>query len=115
MLPVLNFFDLATRPAGQEQFATLLENGAVKIERIVSHSYEGPEDFWYDQAQTEWVIVLRGEAELEFEGGNVVRLRSGDYLTIPSHTRHRVRRTDAETFWLAVHVKDAAGGESEGR
>ena len=113
MVAVSNLFELTLQPAGQEQFATLFENDAVKIERIVSHSYEGPEDFWYDQAQTEWVIVLRGEAELEFEGGNLIRLSSGDYLTIPSHTRHRVRWAGAETFWLAVHMKD--GGRADSR
>ena len=104
MIQVENIFEGVTKVSGQEQFATLFDSPTVKIERIVSDSYQGPQGFWYDQAQTEWVVVLKGEAELEFDGGDFVRLRAGDYLTIPSHIRHRVRLTDAETVWLAVHV-----------
>src|SRR5262245_56175375 len=32
----------------------------VRIERIVSHGHASPADFWYEQAQAEWVIVLKG-------------------------------------------------------
>ena len=106
MIDVANIFDSVERMPACEQFATLFDTARVKIARIVSQSYSGPEDFWYDQPETEWVIVLRGEAELEFEEGNVVQLKAGDYLTIASHVRHRVRRTGEETFWLAVHVKE---------
>jgi hypothetical protein len=31
----------------------------VRIERIISHGHASPADFWYDQPQHEWVIVLR--------------------------------------------------------
>jgi cupin 2 domain-containing protein len=109
MIHVANIFESVLKMPRQEQFATLFETEAVKVERIVSQSYGAPEDFWYDQPHVEWVIVLRGEAELEFEGGNILRLKAGDYLIIPSHARHRVRRTSAETFWLAVHARTEGG------
>ena len=41
-----------------------------------------------------------------FEGdAKVIVLNPGDYINIPSHTRHRVEWTepDTETVWLAVH------------
>ena len=41
----------------------------VRIERIISHGHASPADFWYDQAQHEWVIVLKGAARLQFEDG----------------------------------------------
>ena len=104
------FTDLpdARRP---EDFLTLLENAAVKIERIVSNSHSTPTGFWYDQDEIEWVIVMCGTALLEFEGGKVIEMKEGDYLTIPRRVKHRVARTGAETVWLAVHVRDTKVGE----
>ena len=86
-----------------EEFLRLFQSGSTTIERIVSHSHCSPPDFWYDQPQDEWVIVLRGHATLVFEAGDSVELKAGDYLTIPRHVRHRVARTSEETIWLAVH------------
>jgi len=88
-----------------EQSLSLFEKPSIKIERIVSQSYSSPENFWYDQAEPEWVIVLRGAATLEFEGGRFVEMKTGDHVTIPSHAKHRVHQTGPETVWLAVHVK----------
>ncbi len=102
---VQNIFRDIQAPAGGEQFVTLWQNASVKIERIVSHSHRSPENFWYDQGEDEWVIVLRGTATLEFASGELVELRDGDHLMIPRHLRHRVARTGAETIWLAVRVK----------
>ena len=102
---VENIFAGAPAVIGREGFLTLFENGAVAIERIVSQSHVGPPGLWYDQPEDEWVIVLRGHATLEFEGGESVEMKEGDHLAIPSHVKHRVHRTAAETMWLAVHVK----------
>lgn len=102
-----NLFD-ALPPAGAgEEFVTLFENRAVKIERIVSHGCQSPEGFWYDQAQDEWVIVLRGQATLEFAGGELVHMNPGDHVAIPKHRKHRVARTEGQTIWLAVHCRGA--------
>ena len=98
------FTDLPTGVAGEDAL-TLLENRHVKISRIVSHSFNSPDNFWYDQADDEWVIVLRGSATLEFAGSEIVELAAGDHLTIERHVKHRVARTSAEAIWLAVHVK----------
>jgi cupin 2 domain-containing protein len=88
--------------SGQEHFLTLFQNDSIKIERIVSHSHSSPPGFWYDQAEDEWVIVLRGRATLEFEDGEMIEMKEGDHLAIPSHIKHRVNQTGAETIWLAV-------------
>lgn len=89
---------------GTEDFLNLLESGKVKIQRIVSHASATPENEWYDQAHSEWVLVIRGRAVLEFEGGPRVDLKEGDYLTLPPRVRHRVHETGPETIWLVVHV-----------
>jgi len=54
-------------------------------------------------------MVLRGHATLEFEGGEFVEMKEEDYLTIPSHVKHRVHETDPETIWLAVHIMEKEG------
>ena len=104
-IDVKNIFATAAGISGAEEFATLFENSALKIESIVSHSHSSPVGFWYDQSEDEWVMVLRGVATLEFAGGESAEMKEGDYLVIPRHVRHRVRRTSRETIWLAVHMK----------
>lgn len=104
VIKVENIFAEIPGSSGQEQFLALFENKSVKIERIVSKNHSSPAGFWYDQDEDEWVIVLRGEATLEFEGGEFVRMKEGDYVMIPRHVRHRVQQTSTETIWLAVHL-----------
>jgi cupin 2 domain-containing protein len=50
-------------------------------------------------------MVMRGEATLEFEEGELVRMTEGDYVTIPRRVKHRVQRTDPNTIWLSVHIR----------
>jgi len=98
------FTDVASAPDA-EQFLALFENTSVKIERILSHAHSSPADFWYDQAEDEWVIVLRGSAALEFQAGEIVEMNEGDYVFIPRGVRHRVARTGEKTIGLAVHIR----------
>lgn len=104
-LRVENIFADIPKSIGHEHFLTLFENEAVKIERIVSQSHGSPAGFWYDQAEDEWVIVLRGRATLEFEGGELIQMKEGDCLVIPRHVKHRVNQTGPNTIWLTVHIK----------
>ena len=100
-----SIFAASENTAAPEDFATLIETNAVRIERIVSHSHSSPPGFWYDQAEDEWVMIVQGSADLEFSNGEIVELHEGDYLFIPRHIQHRVARTSETTIWLAVHVK----------
>ena len=87
-----------------EAFETLLHSPAVRIERIVSHGHASPADFWYDQNEAEWVLLVQGSARLAFADGSETALEAGDYVHIPAHCRHRVVQTDPNmpTVWLAV-------------
>jgi cupin 2 domain-containing protein len=87
-----------------EYFHTLFQNRNIKIERILSNDLHNGE--WYDQKEDEWVLLLEGEAQLEF-AESARELKKGDYLFIPAHTRHRVSRTSPDALWLAVHFSDA--------
>lgn len=86
----------------QEVCTELLRHGAVRIERIVSNGHASPDDFWYDQEQHEWVLLLDGEAGIAFADGQQVHLHRGDALNLPAHTRHRVAFTSRPAVWLAV-------------
>ena len=91
----------------EEIFELLAQGENVKIERIISNGHISPDTGWYDQAQNEWVLVLKGNASISFENGQVVDLKEGDYLNILSHQKHKVIRTSTatETIWLAIHYK----------
>lgn len=89
----------------EEIVENLVVSKNVRIERIVSTGQTSPDGFWYDQDESEWVVVLRGEAELEFERETQrQRLQSGDFILIPAHRKHRVAWTSLNepTVWLAV-------------
>ncbi|GAB2503271.1 cupin domain-containing protein [Microbulbifer agarilyticus] len=95
-------------PAGQlkdELFEALSQSESTLIERIISRGHKTPDGDWYDQTRAEWVVLLEGSAELEFEDGSIAHLERGDYLDIPAHCKHRVRRTspDETCVWLAIH------------
>lgn len=103
-LRVMNLFENIPENAPEELVTELLSARDVRIERIVSFGQSSPEGFWYDQKESEWVLLLEGSATLGFEKGTPVHLTPGDYLTIPAGRRHRVEKTNpnGRTVWLAV-------------
>jgi cupin 2 domain-containing protein len=100
---VKNIFDDLPQHLPKEIVQTLIRAADVRIERIISHGHASPADFWYDQAQHEWVIVLKGAARLQFED-RMVEMNPGDFVNIPAHKKHRVDWTtpDEPTVWLGV-------------
>ncbi|HHJ36589.1 MAG TPA: cupin domain-containing protein [Gammaproteobacteria bacterium] len=100
-----NIFKNIPHDIDEEVIDCLVKSGVVKIERIISRGHTSPVTGWYDQQQNEWVIVLKGCAIIVFDDDRgSLKLDSGDYLSIPAHSRHRVKWTDPsiETVWLAV-------------
>jgi len=93
-----------------EVFEELVRSSHVRIERIVSNGHSSPRSGWYDQDESEWVLVLRGAGAVLFEDGGEVVLRAGDSMNIPAHRKHRVLWTDRDgpTVWLAVFYRQAA-------
>lgn len=88
-----------------EEFTeTLIKHSGLRIERILSRGQHSAEGFWYEQAEHEWVLVLQGQASLEYADGRRVALAQGDHLLIPAGTRHRVAKTSRSppVLWLAV-------------
>jgi cupin 2 domain-containing protein len=105
MIPVVrNLFAEAYAPEGPEEFHTLLEGASFRLESIVSKGHCSDKDFWYDQLDAEWVLLLKGTGILTFEGDEDLNLKAGDYLLIPPHCRHRVKLTSIDSVWLALHA-----------
>lgn len=105
-----NLFESVPDGHGGELLTVLAENKNAKIERIVSHGHASPDGFWYDQAQHEWVVVLRGEALLRLENEvEPVRMKPGDFIHILPHVKHRVDWTtpDEPTIWLAIFYNES--------
>ena len=90
----------------EERIDELIRVGNVRIERIVSEGQVSPPGFWYDQEEWEYVSVLQGRAELEFEE-EILAMSAGDWLIIPEHKRHRVKYTSTNPacVWIAVFGK----------
>lgn len=88
----------------------LVGTESVRIERILSQGHTSPESGWYDQDESEWVVVLRGRGRLRFDDGEEVELDAGDWIDIPAHRKHRVTWTDpdAVTVWLAVFYRGSS-------
>jgi cupin 2 domain-containing protein len=107
---VCNLLSALPTQLAAEQFDTLLRGKAFRLERIVSLGQASPPDFWFDQPQDEWVLLLQGSAGLSFAGEEqLIVLAAGDCLRIPAGQRHRVEWTDPQshTVWLALHYADA--------
>ena len=82
---------------------TLIKTKNCRIERIISKGQATPKGKWYDQKENEFVLLIKGEADLLIKN-NLTTLKKGDYINIPSHLKHRVERTSKkeETIWLSV-------------
>lgn len=104
-MKIKNIFKDIPSNIHEEITEKIISSGKIRIERIISQGHTSPGNFWFDQKENEWVIVIKGKAKLEFSGENeLIDLNEGDYVNIPSHKKHRVKWTDpeTETIWLAV-------------
>ena len=97
-----NLFDQAQPPASGERFEVLGQLGGVELERVISS--DSPESLLYTQAWPEWVVLLKGGADLEVAGARL-SLAPGDYVHLPAGVPHRVLSTESGTVWLALHAK----------
>ena len=107
----MNIFDISDIDFSEDKEITeilaLSEN--IRIERIVSSGQITDKDYWYDQSENEFVMVLQGEARILFDNGKEEHLSKGDYLEIPAHVRHQVSFTSVNPvcIWLTVYLGKA--------
>ncbi|MFK5985730.1 MAG: cupin domain-containing protein [Pseudomonadota bacterium] len=100
-----NLFSNIPENLDKEVFEQITSSEHIRIERIISKGHKTPQSHWYDQEQSEWVVILTGEAILCFADGSQITMKKGDYINIPAHKKHKVQWThpDIETIWLAVY------------
>lgn len=104
-----NLYDNLPVAKTDEIFTDLLKRPDIRIERIVSDGQISPADYWYEQAEMEWILLLRGQAKIRFEDeATDILLTPGSYLLIEAGRRHRVTFTAPDTIWLAVWFSESS-------
>ena len=95
----MNIYDLPQLPLPEELTTVLAQKGGVRLERVIS---AGHTSGWYDQAESEFVILVEGTAVIEYERGAAVTMQRGDTLLLKPHVRHRISYTSSEPpcLWL---------------
>ncbi len=103
MLPFKNIYKEIPTSLSEELIEVIGEGKNIRIERIVSEGHCSPSDFWYDQSESEFVVLLSGSATITFNDAKK-ELVAGDYCLIPAHCKHRVEQTakGEKSVWLAV-------------
>lgn len=98
-----NIFEQIIVDKSEEKFFEIFKNEKIKIEKIVSNGQISPENFWYEQEENEFVLLLEGFAIVEFEDFEM-ELKKGDCLNIKAMQKHRVKFTSLNepTIWFAV-------------
>ena len=110
MTKLNNIFSDMPMHLTNESFDRILKQGGIEVERIVSKGHVTPEGQWYDQNWDEWILLLQGKAILRVQNeAKPIHLKTGDYLLLPKHCRHRVEWTEPslETIWLAIHWRSS--------
>lgn len=85
----------------QEIIENLFSNEKIKFEKIISNGVCSPISFWYDQDENEFILIIDGNAILEFEDG-ILKMKKGDYFIIKAHLKHRVKWTSKDCLWFCV-------------
>lgn len=98
-----NLLDNIPPPSNSELFETIAQSKHTTIERIISYGQTTPDDQPYHQTHDEWVMVIKGEANLKIEHIGEITLQANDSIFIPKNHRHWVTYTSNPTIWLAVH------------
>lgn len=103
-MKIKNIYKNIPKNLPEELIENLFNSDNCKIERIISRGHSTPNGNWYDQDKNEFVLLLKGSAELSFKNNEIIKMKEGDFIIIPAHKRHRVEKTDykKETIWLAV-------------
>lgn len=95
----MNIYTLDNPKPDSENFQTLYQTKKIKIEAIRSYLLTPGEI--YDQAEDEWVVLIRGTAQLRVEN-KIVNLEEGESFFLPKHTIHQVLYTSKDALWVAV-------------
>lgn len=104
---VENYYTGYKKSSSLENYLDLLVGTGFRLEKIVSKGYKTRKDKWLIEDNDEFVLLLKGKAELLFENQQKIILKEGDYFIIPANTKHKVLKTSVKPlcFWLTIHFK----------
>src|SRR5215475_223720 len=74
-----------------------------------SQGLSRPTGWHYHECDGQFIYILKGWVDLEFEDGHTIRVEQGDSLFIPGYMRHNEIRTSAEMEILGVSVPGTMG------
>lgn len=104
-IKIKNYYSGSIPGILKENYLDLLKCKQFRLEKIVSKGYSTPQNIWLSEDKNEFILLLKGKAELLFENGNIINLIEGDYFIIPSGTKHKVTKTSRKPicYWLTIH------------
>ncbi|GHT20438.1 hypothetical protein FACS1894189_9290 [Planctomycetales bacterium] len=89
----------------EELIENIIVANNVRIERIISTGHFSPPDFWYDQDENEWVIILQGSAVLEFESGFASRfIPVAPPMRVPTWTDRIVSEETEQSYFRLIYA-----------
>ena len=94
----------------RELGVTEASNGAMRAQ--VTEASQGitePTGWHYHVCEQQFIYMLKGWVDLEFEDGRKVRLTQGDSMMIPGGTRHNETATADEMDILEISVPAKMG------
>ena len=84
--------------------------GAMRAQAMASsQGMSRPTGWHYHECDGQFVYILKGWVDLEFEDGRRLRIEEGDSLFIPGFLRHNEIRTSEEMEILEVSVPGQMG------
>lgn len=106
-IKVNNYYSGFTSNPILENYSDMLFGKNFRLEKIISKGHKTPKDKWIVEETNEFVMLLKGKAELLFEGGQTIKLIEGDYFIIPKNTKHKILHTSRKplSYWLTLHYK----------
>ncbi|MEG1509747.1 MAG: methylated-DNA--[protein]-cysteine S-methyltransferase [Clostridia bacterium] len=93
---------------GEEKHIIVEKSDSYCKEYICSCGFCNDKNFFYNQAQTELVIILQGEAILMLENDKFLTLKKGESFKIPPHLKHQVKQCSQAPYcvWLCLFYED---------
>ena len=93
--------------AKEEVLSDIFDHSMFHVKQINS---EGQTTDVFDQKEDEWVLLLQGEAKIEFLDETntkvqIIEMKAGDWLFIPAHLKHRVYNAQTKNIWLCIYNK----------
>ena len=102
---------------GRREFLTYRDLGVAEASggnmraqlMTASQGLSRPTGWHYHECDGQFIYILKGWVELQFEDGKTIKVEQGDSLFIPGYLRHNETRTSDEMEILEVSIPGELG------